>query len=300
MGKSWQACAARGPTRAAVAAEVDATRDVLARVEQVTAIVDRMEAAGEVARIEARLFRIEDAKLRARLAALESDLARATHAVESLIDLPPAASRKLTGEFASSARLAGATRDAALAAVADMNPAVLVARAEYELAERRLEEEVRKQWPDLDLAPGYGEQDGDRQVRCSAWAWCFLFSTETGRESPWPKPSARPRAAAPRPSSSARSARCSRRKSASPSPPRGVMRSSARSCPSSRLSTEETRAVARLGEVKTLVLLESLKQQLEARNDLIAARRDEALAAIDIEELLGPPQRTTTDGGSHP
>jgi hypothetical protein len=63
---------------------------------------------------------------------------------------------------------------------------------------------------------------------------------------------------------------------------------------------EETRAVARLGEVKTLVLLESLKQQLEARNEMIAARRDEALAAIDIDELIGPPQQAERDEGSQP
>ena len=63
---------------------------------------------------------------------------------------------------------------------------------------------------------------------------------------------------------------------------------------------EETREVARLGEVKTLVLLESLKQQLEARSELIAAHRDEALAAIDIEELLGPSQLADVMTGVEP
>jgi hypothetical protein len=54
----------------------------------------------------------------------------------------------------------------------------------------------------------------------------------------------------------------------------------------------EAREVARLGEVNTLILLESLKQQLDAKRQLIAARRDEALAAIDIAEITGP----ATDG----
>jgi hypothetical protein len=52
--------------------------------------------------------------------------------------------------------------------------------------------------------------------------------------------------------------------------------------------------------VKTLVLLESLKQQLEARSELIAAHRDEALAAIDIEELLGPSQLADVMTGVEP
>ena len=54
----------------------------------------------------------------------------------------------------------------------------------------------------------------------------------------------------------------------------------------------EAREVARLGEVNTLILLESLKQQLDAKRQLIAAHRDEALAAIDIAEITGP----ATDG----
>ena len=32
----------------------------------------------------------------------------------------------------------------------------------------------------------------------------------------------------------------------------------------------------------------------------LGARRDEALAAIDIDELIGPPQRAERDGGSQP
>ena len=57
-------------------------------------------------------------------------------------------------------------------------------------------------------------------------------------------------------------------------------------------TAREAREVARLGEVNTLILLESLKQQLDAKRQLIAAHRDEALAAIDIAEITGP----ATDG----
>jgi len=48
------------------------------------------------------------------------------------------------------------------------------------------------------------------------------------------------------------------------------------------------REVARLGEVNTIILLESLKQQLEAKRQLIAARSDEAHALVDIEHIVGP------------
>ena len=300
--REWQTIAAlrRAWTeRAATARAVEAARDVLGRVEQVTAIVDRMEQAGELARIEARLFRIEDAKLRSRLASLESDLARASHAVEAILGLPPTAGRAFSGEFASSTRAAAEGRDAVLAAIAATNPAVLAARADYEIAERTLEEEIRKQWPDLDLAPGYGEQDGDRQFVLGIGVVLPVLNgnragiavAEAGREA------ARGRVEAELQRVLGALLAAEERLVQSVSRRDALERTLV---PLVEAQYEETRAVARLGEVKTLVLLESLKQQLEARNELIAARRDEALAAIDIDELIGPPQRAERDGGSQP
>jgi len=281
--------------RAGIAREAEATRDVLHRVEQVTAIVDRMESAGELARIEARLFRIEDAKLRSRLAALESELSRATHAVEAMLDLPPAAGRFFTGEFVSSPRLGADGRDAALAAIRDTNPAVLRARAEHEVAERTLEEEIRKQWPDLVLSPGYGDDQGDRKFVLGVGVALPLLNgnragiavAEAAREAArWRAESELQRVLGALLAAEERLAQSVARRE---SLERTLV-------PLVEAQYEETRAVARLGEVKTLVLLESLKQQLEARNEMIAARRDEALAAIDIEELLGPPGRAATLG----
>jgi outer membrane protein TolC len=300
--REWQTIAAlrRAWTeRAATARAVEAARDVLGRVEQVTAIVDRMEQAGELARIEARLFRIEDAKLRSRLASLESDLARASHAVEAILGLPPTAGRAFSGEFASSTRAAAEGRDAVLAAIAATNPAVLAARADYEIAERTLEEEIRKQWPDLDLAPGYGEQDGDRQFVLGIGVVLPVLNgnragiavAEAGREA------ARGRVEAELQRVLGALLAAEERLAQSVSRRDALERTLV---PLVEAQYEETRAVARLGEVKTLVLLESLKQQLEARNELIAARRDEALAAIDIDELIGPPQQAERDEGSQP
>lgn len=285
--------------RAGIAREVEATRDVLSRVEQVVGIVDRMEAAGELARIEARLFRIEDAKLRARLAALESDLASAAHAVEALLDLPPAAGRVYSGEFVAARLPSEETRGAALAAIANTNLSILAARTEYERAELRLEEEIRKQWPDLVLAPGYGEDGGDRRFLLGLGVVLPVLNgnragiavAEAEREV------ARGRA----------EAAMERTLGVLLAAEERVAQSRARRTtleqtlvPLVEAQYEEARAVARLGEVKTLVLLESLKQQLEARNELIAALRDEALAAIDIDELLGPPQQAETTTGANP
>jgi outer membrane protein TolC len=176
---------------------------------------------------------------------------------------------------------------------------VLAARADYEIAERTLEEEIRKQWPDLDLAPGYGEQDGDRQFVLGIGVVLPVLNgnragiavAEAEREA------ARGRAEAELQRVLGALLAAEERLAQSSSRREALERTLV---PLVEAQYEETRAVARLGEVKTLVLLESLKQQLEARNEMIAARRDEALAAIDIDELIGPPQQAERDEGSQP
>jgi hypothetical protein len=58
----------------------------------------------------------------------------------------------------------------------------------------------------------------------------------------------------------------------------------------------DARQVARLGEVNTLVLLESLTRLQAAKVGLVEAARDEAIAAIDLDEILafhsGSPAQT--------
>ena len=51
---------------------------------------------------------------------------------------------------------------------------------------------------------------------------------------------------------------------------------------------EDARRVAQLGEVNTLVLVESLSRQQDTKMKLIEARREEALAAIRMHEIVGP------------
>ena len=60
----------------------------------------------------------------------------------------------------------------------------------------------------------------------------------------------------------------------------------------------ESRELARLGEVNVLGLLTGLGQLLDARQRLVEARRDEALAAIEVREAIGAPVAMANGGGS--
>ena len=117
--------------RAALAEEVDSARGTLARLSEVRSVVDRLEAAGELSRIESRLFRIEEAKLRARLVELETELSAATRSIASLLDLPHTEGIALLADLPRRAVPADAGRETVLARLADTSPTVAVARAEH-------------------------------------------------------------------------------------------------------------------------------------------------------------------------
>ena len=272
---------------ASLAAESQAAGDFLVRVAQVTAIVDRMESAGEIARIEARLFRIEDAKLRGQLQAIESDLTRTMHEIESLIGMPPRSDRNFDADFAFADALGRGHHDALILRLSAGSPSLAVARAEYESSELRLAREMRAQWPDLEIAPGFGEQDGQRQGTLGIGVTLPIIDgnrraiaeAEAAREVS--------RGRAEMELERLISALLGAEERLAAAARRRVLLETTL-LPLVDTQYAEAREVARLGEVNTLVLLESLKQQLEAKQQLIAARRDESLAAIDIEEIAGP------------
>lgn len=267
--------------------QVTGLRDILARVDQVLAVVDAMERAGELARTEARLFRIERATRALELPTLESRARQADLRLRQLMGIPPDAPLRFQPGSIGTARV-GALHAADAAELAHRSPAMLLAAVEYEAAEKALELEVRRQYPDLHVGPGYGREDGQDQ---------FLL----GLSVPIPLLNANRRGIA-----EARARRELARVAAEATLEQTIAAVQAAAvrlaAATRRRQTLETaivplvdaqyadaREVARLGEVNTLVLLESLKRQQETKVALIEAARDEALAAVDLDEVLGPP-----------
>ncbi len=271
----------------ALDAQLSATRDFLARVDQVLSIVDKMEQAGEMARTEARLFRIEKATKASELAVLEVRAREADLGLRQLMGISPDAPLRFQADGIGLAR-AGSRLAVEPAELESRSPAMLVAAAEYEIAEKTLELEVRKQYPDLHIGPGYGNEDGQNQVLL-------------GLSVPIPILNANRRGIA-----EARAQRELARAGAEATLEQtiGSLRAAearlrAATLRRQTLETEivplvdaqyaDAREVARLGEVNTLVLLESLTRQQEAKIGLVEAARDEAIATVDLEEVIGPP-----------
>lgn len=270
----------------ALDAQLAVTRDFLSRVDQILSIVDKMQQAGELARTEARLFQIEKATKAADLALLEARTREADLRLRQLMGLSPDAPVGLLAQGIGPVRSATAQSDAA-SELERRSLSVLVALAEYEAAEKTLELEIRKQRPDLHIGPGYANEEGQDMVllglslpvpsvnanrRGIAEAGAQREVARAAAETMLEQTIAALRAAETRFAAAARH--------------RSTLESEI--VPLVDAQYADAREVARLGEVNTIVLLESLTRQQEAKVALVEAARNEAIAAVDLDELLGP------------
>ncbi len=128
------------------------------RIGRLAEIVGRLAEAGEAGSLEARLLKIQRTT---RAAAAASAAARAREQrveLMRLLGLVPDAPVELLPALDAP----GLTGDAEPGLLS--HPRVALAEAEYRLAEERLQREVRKQYPDLTVGPGYEYEEGQSRV----------------------------------------------------------------------------------------------------------------------------------------
>lgn len=270
-------------------AQLNSTQDFMARVDPILVVVNAMEQTGEMTRIEARLFRIERASAFAALAVLESRKAESDLQLRQLMGLSPdaPANFRADGIGPHSGLIVDASARADRESLEASSPAMAIVIAEYATAEKTLELEIRKQYPDLSISPGYGSEDNLDQYLLGfsiplpilnanrqriAEAFARRVVARVNAESTLEQLISGIRSAGIRLLAAARQ--------------REIFESEI--VPLVDAQYADARQVAQLGEVDTLVLLESLSRQRVARLTLIEARCDEALAAIDVQEIMGP------------
>lgn len=164
---------------------------------------------------------------------------------------------------------------------------MLVVAAEYEAAEKALELEVRKQYPDLHIGPGYGREDGQDQVLLGLSIPIPILNANRQRIAEARAQRELARAGVEATLEQTISAlRAAEVRLAGATLRRQTLETEI--VPLVDAQYSDARQVARLGEVNTLVLLESLTRQQEAKAGLVEAARDEAIAAVDLDELFGP------------
>lgn len=280
LRRAWAAWSSTRQRVAMVAETLDA-------VSLVADIADRLEAAGEMPRVEARLLRIERATVKSDLTHLRAKVAEREVAVKRILGLAPWASIRLVPDTVPPATPVdlATLRDRMVA----QSPLIAAHRALYEVAEKALAVEIRKQYPDIEIGPSYntdGNEDLTLGVRFPLPLWNHnqqgVAVADAGRT-------------LERARFEATLERCLADLESAAVVYEGFVAQrrtlQEEIAPLVDLQASETRRIAELGEVNTLLLLQSLVQQLAARLSLIEAQESEWLARIQIAHLSGPEPR---------
>ncbi len=261
-------------------------RDTLSHVEEVASIVERLVRAGELGRVDSRLFLVERATRRSDVPLLDSRAKEAELAIRSILGLSPAAPLSLVP--GSLAAPPGAPSAELAALLESRNADLATLRTEYEVAEQHLRLEVRKQYPDLTIGPGGKYEDGDGRVLLGLSLPLPLWNrNQLGVAE----------ALAQR--DLARAAfETAFERLAGELATTEVRLEAARSL---RLALEsdvvplvdeqygDVRRIAELGHLDAFVLLDAVTRQASVKTRLIDSYLDEALAASAIDALTGPP-----------
>jgi outer membrane protein TolC len=136
------------------------TESYLAELDALQTRAAPLQEAGEISSLDLRLVEIERAARRAELTALRHEGERAESTIRELLGLHPDAPLELVTTTPQAPEL-----PAQLEATLQRNHTGLaLRRAEYETAEQELRLEVRKQFPDLSIGPGYELEEGQSRI----------------------------------------------------------------------------------------------------------------------------------------
>ncbi len=258
-------------------------REVLSQIERIVSITNQLEAARELQRIEGRLFRVELAARRAAIVNAELAAAEARRDLLSIIGLPPDAAITLVPSVPSVNPDLSPDRFARLI---KSNTQLSIRRAEYQLAEQSLRLEVRKQYPDITIGSGYGNEGDDRLLLGVslpvpilnanrggiATAHAARALARTAAETTY-EYLARDLASAQAALDAARTQR---------------MQYTSEVLPLLAQQAAEVQRLAELGDVNTLLFLDTVTRQFDAKFYLLDLQLAELEIAITIEQLLGP------------
>lgn len=259
---------------------LDAMVEELGRIGEIT---DRLEAAGELPRVEARLFRVELAERRAEQAERRRAADRGRREVLGLLGLAPDAPVDLVEAFpVVDVSSSGDDTERLITA----SPDLAVRRAEHRAAEEAVRLEIRRQYPDLTLGAGYGREDDDRLLLGLSVPIPFLNANRGAIAE------ARARRDLTRAAAETTYERLARALDAARSDLDAVLRQRDRYeteiLPMLAEQGAEVERLAGLGDVDILLLLETVTRRYQAKSRLLELRRAELAASIEIARLRGP------------
>ncbi len=135
--------------------------EMIEQIERIGLITDRLEEAGELAHVEARLLRAELLQAHVRQAQAEFTATQARVNLLGLLGLSPTSDINLIASLEINETTSSEDE---LGRLIESNTLLAVRRAEYQIAEETLRLEIRKQYPDITIGGGYGSEDKDDRL----------------------------------------------------------------------------------------------------------------------------------------
>lgn len=271
----------------------------VAQLEQIASSAHRLMRAGEMDPTQAALFDLELARRRIQMRLNAAQRREAQFTLRGLMGLAPDAipDTPLLPVIALEPHDRDRFHDESL--LARRSPRLMLRRAAYESAERALALEIRRQYPDLAIAPGYGVDEGDSRVLLGLRAPIPLFNAN--RQAIEEARAQREVARAAFETEYERLVIDLHRLGARYNAARDIRSDlEGHVAPLADQQLHDVRRLTDLGELDPLILLESIVRAYDTQLDLIDARLRESLAAIAIDELIGPPHAPSPPPAASP
>lgn len=260
---------------------IQETIDQLTRLD---ATVEALSNTGELNRVERRLFRVELAGYDARMAEAQLNVIDSRTALLGVLGLGPESAALLTPALPV---ITVPECSDTTARLIESNTELAVHLAQYHVAEESLRLEIRKQFPDIVIGPGYGSEFNDHRVMLGlSIPLPILNANRAGIAT------ARADREVARATAETTFDDLDRRLAAALLSIDLAEEQSAafkgRIVPLLEAQMHDLRAIADLGEIDMFVMLETLTRKLDARMSLLRLQLAQLEAANTAAVLLGP------------
>ena len=274
--------------------KIKVTQKFIAQIGKIILIADRLKEAGEISRIDARMFEIERIVRETELESLLSLTQERKLEIKSLMGLAPTAEVNLNSSLGI--MIAPLTPSERKEMLVNNNLKLARKRADYEVAERVFKLESHKQYPDFNLGIEY-EKDGEEDsflIGPSFQIPVWNANREGVVEAGAARGAARAELEALYERLTGELARAEillhRAAAESESLELKVV-------PLVEKQVQEIRKLAELGELEALLFLEVITRAYETKIGILDARVEEAKAKNHLNFLLGPLRETDPSQG---
>jgi outer membrane protein, heavy metal efflux system len=260
---------------------LEVTEKQLERLGEIVALVERFEELGEMIPTETNAFKLSQAGLKLEAQRLQSDEIKARLGMLGLIGVLPQAQVQFVPSEGAPLNI----NDIDEKMVDEKSPSIILAKARYTAAEQQLRLAVRKQYPDINLGPIYGNEDGSNRVGLGfSVPIPILNANKRGiAEADAAREAARAEWEEAVQISFADLALAKADFHAAMGRQEFLLQTV---IPLAEKQVTGVRQLADIGEVNTLLLLESIEAEQDAALDLIKANADVKRAKADIQAIL--------------